>query len=165
MEWVVKSRSILATVLCVCSLSIAAEPMPSRLVGTWKITRVLPTRNVSCWDEKQAQALLGTRLEYRKSSMRWHDHEIPVLDVIARSITADEFIREGGHPPPTFKELGIRTARVTEVDLQHDDADITGASTEVPGDTVLLAAPNRIVVTACGVYYEAVRAANIKARH
>lgn len=137
--------------------SLTAAPMPARLAGAWTITRILPTGNVSCWDEKQAQALLGTRLEYRTGSMRWRDHEVPLLDIIIRSITADEFIQEGGHPPPTFKELGIRAPNVTEVDLQHEDADITGASTEVPGDTILLAAPNRIVVTACGVYYEATR--------
>jgi hypothetical protein len=33
------------------------------------------------------------------------------------------------------------------------------ASTAVPGDSVLLVGPNRIVVSACGVYYEATRAA------
>jgi hypothetical protein len=39
--------------------------------------------------------------------------------------------------------------------------DITGATTEVPGDSVLLAGPNRIVVSACGVYFEATRSAAV----
>jgi hypothetical protein len=46
---------------------------------------------------------------------------------------------------------------IREVDLQHEDADVTGATTEVPGDTVVLAGPGRIIVSACGVYYEATR--------
>ena len=55
-------------------------------------------------------------------------------------------------------ELGIKAESVTEIDLQHEDADITGATTEVPGDTIVIAGPSRIIVSACGVYYEAVRA-------
>jgi hypothetical protein len=62
-------------------------------------------------------------------------------------------------------ELGIRTEQVTEIDLQHEDADITGATTEVPGDTVVIAGPGRIVVSACGVFYEAVRAVGKAAGH
>ncbi len=158
-----KLHSLLALALSAAALN--AESMPARLVGYWTIKRILPTSNVSCWDQKQAEALLGTRIEYRRGSMRWSDKEIPILTVITRSVTANEFIQEGGHPPPTFKELGIRTPSITEIDLQHDDADVTGASTEVPGDTILIAGPNRIVVTACGVYYEAVRAASAKAHH
>jgi len=49
-----------------------------------------------------------------------------------------------------------------EVDMQHEDADITGATTEVPGDSVLLAGPSRIIVSACGVFFEARRAALTK---
>jgi hypothetical protein len=41
--------------------------------------------------------------------------------------------------------------------MQHDDADITGSTTEVPGDSVLIVSPNHIVVSACGLYYEAAR--------
>jgi hypothetical protein len=48
---------------------------------------------------------------------------------------------------------------VTEVDIQHEDSDVLPASTAVPGDSVLLAGPNRIVVSACGVYFEATRTA------
>ena len=54
---------------------------------------------------------------------------------------------------------GIQAKSVTEVKLQHEDMDITSASTEVPGDSVLVASPNRIVVSAYGVYLEATRGA------
>ena len=54
-------------------------------------------------------------------------------------------------------ELGIVSPSVTEIDLQHEDADITGATTEVPGDTILVAGAGRIVVSACGVFYSAIR--------
>ena len=45
------------------------------------------------------------------------------------------------------------------MNLQHEDMDITGATTEVPGDSVLVAGQGRIVVSACGVYMEARRLA------
>jgi hypothetical protein len=154
-----KIHSLLAAALCVSSVSIAAEPLPASLAGSWKITRVLPSTSAACWNASQAQPLLGSTLVYRDDSMRWRGGEVPLQDVLTRSVTAAEFRQENSTlgSPPEFAELGIHTQRVTEVDLQHDDADITGATTEVPGDTVLIVAPNKIVVSACGVFFEATR--------
>lgn len=139
-------------------VSLSAEPLPGRLQGTWRITRVLPTTNSACWGREQALPLVGSTLTYRGDSLRWRGGEVPLEDVTTRVVTDDEFQKEnGGATPASFAQLGIRSHSVTEVDLQHEDADITGATTEVPGDSVLLAAPNRIVVSACGVYFEATR--------
>lgn len=134
-------------------------PVPARLQGTWRITRVLPTRNVACWDEARARQLVGTTLVYRGRSMRWKGGEVSLQDAFTREVTAREFQQEssGSDGGVDFGQLGVRASAVTEVDLQHEDADVTGATTEVPGDTVLLAGPNRIVVSACRVYYEATR--------
>lgn len=143
-------------------LSLSAEPLPSRLQGTWHITRVLPTSNTGCWDRQQAEPLVGSNLTYRDNAMRWRGGSVPLEDVTTRNVTASEFAREnGGDGSVSFAQLGIHTQAVTEVDLQHEDMDITGASTEVPGDSVLLAGPNRIVVSACGVYFEATRGAGV----
>ncbi len=92
--------------------------------------------------------------------MRWRGGSVPLLGITTRTVTAAEFREEnrGTRGPANFGQIGIQAPSVTEVDLQHEDMDITAASTEVPGDSVLLAAPNRIVLSACGVYLEAVRA-------
>lgn len=145
------------------STTLPAESLPGRLQGTWRITRVLPTTNIMCWDSKQAQPLIGSTLTYRESALRWRGGEVPLADVTTRKITADEFSREnrGAESSASFRQLGIQAASVLEVDLQHEDMDITGATTEVPGDSVLLAGANRIVVSACGVFFEATRAAGV----
>jgi hypothetical protein len=41
--------------------------------------------------------------------------------------------------------------------MQHEDAAILPASTEVPGDSVMIVSPGRVIVSACGVYFEATR--------
>ena len=142
---------------------LSAEPLPARLQGTWRITRVLPTTNTACWDHTQAQPLVGSLLTYRADTLRWRGGAVPLDDITTRTVTDEQFRKEnsGADAPATFAQIGIRTRAVMEVDLQHEDMDITGASTEVPGDSVLLAGPNRIVVSACGVYFEATRAAGI----
>lgn len=153
-------RSTLTAFGLLLALPLAAEPLPSRLVGTWKITRVLPVRSTSaCWDDAQAQPLVGSSLVYRDDAMKWRGGEVPVQEVVTRSVSEQQFRKENSHlgQPPEFAQLGIRSSTVTEVDLQHEDAEITGTTTEVPGDSVLLVAPNRIVVSACGVYFEATR--------
>ena len=139
--------------------SLAAEPLPGRLQGTWRITRVLPTANTACWGHEQAQPLVGSTLTYSHDALRWRGGSVPTNDITTRTVTAAEFIKEnaGSEGSASFSQLGIHANAVLEVDLQHEDMDITGATTEVPGDSVLLAGPNRIVVSACGVFFEATR--------
>ena len=140
------------------AMTLGAEPLPSQLAGTWKITRILPTHNVSCWSTEQAQTLLGTTLSYSNTSMKWRDGEVAVEEISVRTTTEAEFRKESSLDEGTnFSQLGIRSTRVVEVDLQHEDADVTGGTTEIPGDTILIAGPNRIIVSACGVYFEALR--------
>ena len=141
------------------SFTLSAEPLPSRLQGTWRISRVLPTGNPACWGKEQAQPLLGSTLTYSDTAIRWRGGSVPLNDITSRILTDDQFQKE--NTAASFAQLGIRARTITEVDLQHDDMDITGATTEVPGDSVLLAAPNRIVVSACGVYFEATRTSNL----
>lgn len=155
-----KTTSILSAALLLSSTAtLPAEQLPSRLQGTWRIIKVLPTTNVACWEKGQAAPLLGSTLTYRDDSLRWRGGSVPLQEITTRTLTDDVFQKEnrGSDSPASFAQLGIRSRTVTEVDLQHEDADITGVTTEVPGDSVLLAGPNRIVVSACGVFFEATR--------
>jgi hypothetical protein len=137
----------------------AIEPLPVRLEGSWRITRVLPTTNDACWPKERAATLVGSTLVYHATSMSWKEGAVPVDAITSRTVTDAEFRKESsGSKPATFAQLGITTRSVTEVNMQHEDQDITGSSTEVPGDSILLAGPRRIVVSACGVYMEATKA-------
>ena len=138
----------------------AQERLPPEVVGPWRITRVLAGRPSACWTEKQVEPLVGSTLEYGQTAMRWRGGAVRLSGMTTRTVTPEEFARENaaGGVELTLPELGIRGRGVLEVDMQHDDADVTGSTTEVPGDAVLMAGPGRIVVSACGVYLEARRA-------
>ena len=139
-------------------LFAAANPqsMPTSIRGQWRIVKILPTAgNVACWEQAKAKTLVGTNLIYSPGRMVWRGGAIDIPEAITRTLSQRKFQDEY---KVDFAELGIHAASVTEVDLQHEDADITGATTEVPGDTIVLAGPNHIVVSACGVFYSAVRA-------
>lgn len=133
-----------------------AQQMPAALAGRWKIVKILPSHNVACWDEQRAGTLIGTTLRYMPGKLVWQGGEIAITEVFRRRISESKFAEENRTGLP---ELGIRTETVEEINLQHEDADFTGATTEVPGDSVLLAGAGRIVVSACGVFYSARRAA------
>jgi len=133
--------------------------LPRSLAGTWRITRILPTTNSGCWTRRDAEPLVGSTITYRPNSMHWRSGHIAVTDISLRDLTDKEFREEnpGTKSPADFAQLGIHARSVTEVDMQHEDSDVLPASTAVPGDSVLLAGPNRIVVSACGIYFEATR--------
>lgn len=155
----VTAGAVLAAASCLLAARGGGDTLPSALEGTWRIAKILPTTNTACWSREQAQPLVGSKLTYREEVMRWRGGDVPLQGVTTRTLTAAEFSKENGGTdhPASFSQLGIHMPRVTEVDMQHEDADITGATTEVPGDSVLLVGSNRIVISACGVYYEAVR--------
>lgn len=132
-----------------------AQAVPASVLGTWRIERILPTHNVGCWDNARARTLVGTTLTYTPHKLVFTGGEEPISETFTRTLSARKFQDEY---KLDLASLGIRAASISELDLQHEDADYTGSSTEVPGDTVLLAGPGRIVVSACGVYYSAVRA-------
>jgi hypothetical protein len=134
--------------------SAHAQAMPASITGSWRIVKILPTHNTQCWDAERAKTLVGSTLKYRQGAMTWQGGEVDIPEALSRDLSRRKFQDEY---KIDLGELGIHTESVTEIDLQHEDADITGATTEVPGDTVVLAGPGRIVVSACGVFYEAVR--------
>ena len=136
----------------------AQESMPAQMMGTWKIVRLLPTKNTGCWGG--AKSLVGSTLSYSPKAMRWQGGSVPLTGVITRTQTTETFQQENESAfgaSLTLADLKIMSPKVLEVDLQHEDADVTGATTEVPGDSVLLVGRNTIVVSACGTYFEATR--------
>jgi hypothetical protein len=138
-----------------------AQAMPASITGTWRIVKILPTHNPQCWDADRARTLLGTTLKYRSRAMTWQGGEVDIPEALSRELSRRKFQDEY---KVDLADLGIHTEPVTEIDLQHEDADITGATTEVPGDTIVLAGPGRIVVSAGGVFYEAVRVPRVAAK-
>ena len=155
-ESFLRIRILLAVLLLAAGhTALQAQSMPASITGSWRITKILPTHNAACWDKDQAAKLVGSNLRYQQGSMIWQGGLVEIPEALSRSLSRRKFQDEYN---VDLAELGIKAVEVTEIDLQHEDADITGATTEVPGDTVVLAAPGRIVVSACGVFYEAVRA-------
>src|SRR5665213_362785 len=61
----ITASALLFWMLAAAPASTSAQylgSLPRSLAGTWRITRVLPTTNSSCWTRQQAQPLLGTTL-------------------------------------------------------------------------------------------------------
>lgn len=151
---------LLPYALC-CGVLCAQGRLPVQVAGTWRITHVLAVSHGACWTEREAGPLLGSILRYDARAMRWQGGEVALTGVVTHLVDSNDLKAEsavtGTGQAPELGALGIRSRRVLEVNLQHADADITGGTTEVPGDTVLVAGRGRIVVSACGVYLEAVR--------
>ena len=134
-----------------------AQSIPTLIVGRWRIQKILPTHNPQCWDEDEAKALIGNTLTYQAHAMTWRGGTEPISYALSRTQNRSSFMEEYKVDLP---ELGITAQSVEEIDLQHEDADVTGATTEIPGDTILVAGRGRIVVSACGVFYSAIRVAD-----
>ena len=149
------SRKTILLGLVFAASMLHAQAVPESISGVWRIAKILPTMNTQCWDAERARTLVGTMLRYKPHVLGWVGGDVPVTEALSRTLSLRKFQDEY---KVDLASLGIRAGSVTEIDLQHEDADITGATTEVPGDTVLLAGPGRIVVSACGVFYSAVRA-------
>ena len=139
-----------------------AQQVPPELVGKWAIEREIPTSTISCWDDKQARAILGTQIEYTAHSFAWNHRHFDHPTVKVALVSADEFHNRRSAPSGngsqvSFRQLGISTPRVKQVTIEHSPADIRGATTEIPGDEVWIKNRNGIVLSVCNVYFEAKR--------
>lgn len=139
-----------------------AQNIPQELVGKWVIQRELPTRTISCWGEKEAKAIIGSEIEYTTDSFRWKRVVVKHPTVEVHVVRAEQFERENSSPSVngsqvSFRQLGINAPETKQVSIEHPPAEITKATTEIPGDLLLLKNRNTIVFSVCNVYFEAKR--------
>jgi hypothetical protein len=139
-----------------------AQNIPQELVGKWVIQRELPTRTISCWGKKESKAIIGTEIEYTNDSLRWKRVMVkhPIVEV--NVVSAEQFERDNSSPSVngsqvSFRQLGINVSGTKQVSIEHPPAAITKATTEVPGDLVLMKNRNTIIFSVCNVYFEAKR--------
>ena len=140
----------------------AAQNIPKELVGKWVIQRELPTRTISCWGEKEAKAIIGSEIEYTSDSFRWKHVVVKHPTVEVQVVSAEQFERENSSPSVngsqvSFRQLGINGPESKQVTFDHLPAEITKATTEIPGDALLFKNRNTIVFSVCNVYFEAKR--------
>ena len=141
---------------------LAAQNIPQELVGKWVIQREPPTRTTSCWGEKEAKAIIGTEIEYTAESFRWKHIVVKNPTVSIKAVSAEQFERENSSPSVhgsqvSLRQLGMNAPEMKQVSINHAPAEITGATTEIPGDEVLLKNRNALVFSVCNVYFEAKR--------
>jgi hypothetical protein len=77
-------------------------------------------------------------------------------------VTADQFSLENSSPSSngsqvSFHQLGIVAAKALEISIHHEPANITKATVEIPGDSVLVKNSNTIIFSVCNTYFEATR--------
>jgi endoglucanase len=140
------------------------QTIPKELWGKWVVRREVPTTTISCWGEKEVKTLIGTEVEYAPGFFRWHKWvtKNPAAEITI--VTAEQFHDENSgmgtnSSQVTFQQLGIKADRATQVVFQHPAANITGATTEIPGDHVLIKDENTIIFSVCSAYFEAERSA------
>jgi hypothetical protein len=139
-----------------------AQTIPSTIKGKWIIQRELPTRTISCWGDADAKKIIGTQIEYSDKIFRWGRVVTNNPTAEARMVTASQFNKENSSPSSNgsqvdFRQLGIFAKQALEISIHHDPAEITGATVEIPGDSLLVKNSNTIVFSVCNLYFEAKR--------
>jgi len=139
-----------------------AQEIPQVLQGRWRVARIIPTSTISCWGYAEARTLIGTEIDYQANAFRWKDFSASHPGVAASTLSAEQFHQEysgrgAADSQVSFAELGIRGPTILRITLTHPDANITGATVEIPGDEVFIKNRNTIVFSVCNVYFEAHR--------
>jgi hypothetical protein len=128
------------------------------------VRRELPATTISCWGESEARKLIGTELEYSAEVFRWKDVLTKHPSAETKVVSAEQFHADNSgmgtnSSQVTFAQLGIRRKQATAVSIQHPETSIGGATTEIPGDNILVKDRDTIVFSVCNVYFEAKRVA------
>jgi hypothetical protein len=139
-----------------------AQTVPKELWGKWVVRRAMSTTTISCWGDEDAKKLIGTEVEYSPDFFRWQKIVTKNPTAEVKTISAKQFHDENSgqgtnNSQVTMGQLGIKADKVKEVVIQHPAANITGATTEIPGDDILVKHKNTIVFSVCSFYFEAER--------
>ena len=158
-------RVLYLTIVCLGFKCIAsAQFVPSILWGKWIVQRELPTRTIACWGDREAEALIGTELEYSSGVFRWRqtvtNNPVTETTTVTSLRFQDENSGRGTNSSQvTFDQLGIKERQAVRIVIRHPPASITGATIEIPGDRVLVKDQDTIVFSVCNIYFEARRSA------
>jgi len=136
--------------------------MPEAIVGTWVVSREIPTKTDSCWNKENTRKLIKTELQYSDKIFRWEKTTIENPLVEVRTVTAQEFHDENSGAGPhgaeiSLPELGINNDSVTEIAIKHPPGHLFTETIEIPGDDVIVKDAGTIVFAVCNVYFEAKR--------
>ena len=114
---------------------LPAQPVPKDIWAHWIITRQLPSHHNLVLGRSRSAKILA----YSAQSFRWKNIHTKNPTATTRTLAAQQFHDEnsGGGSNSTFAQLAIKTEQVLEIKISHPDASITGATSEIPGDTVL----------------------------
>ena len=158
-----------------CALTLSGRPparaqkadIPPDLVGVWVIRKTLPTTTIVTMDEAQAQAIVGTEIEYTRESFRWKSLSVSRPFVNTYLVDSSDFTESnsgtgsGAASHVTFEDIGIRGGRARCVSIYHQypDRDMPSdhCGVQIPGDAVLFKNPHTIVFDLCGWWFEAYR--------
>ena len=138
------------------------QTIPEQIWGKWVVTRQIPTTTISCWGAAEAKTLLGTEIEYSPEVFRWKDVVTTQPVAEARIVNAEQFHDDNSSKGAnssqiTFRQLGIKANQAMLISIHHPPAEITGGTSEIPGDEVLVKNKGTIVFAACNLYFEAKR--------
>jgi hypothetical protein len=132
------SSKWLVLLLALQPAATVVHEIPAQLQGDWVITRVIPTRTVSCWGQREANSFVGTTVHYGVDSLHWKRYLAWNVAVTTRNWTREQFQQEyyggTGNSQLDFVQLGVKSRTATVVRIQHDAANLTGGTTEIPGD-------------------------------
>ncbi|BBO62579.1 TPA: hypothetical protein ACGCBI_003970 [Serratia marcescens] len=164
------SKALLPLVVlaCVSATQVrAAEsdtgPIPKQLLGNWRVNKIVPTQTTGCWDQQQAQSLIGGKISYKADAFSWNDTALKSEGATVSTVEAQEFVEDnaGSSSYIDFPMLGISTPSVERVAIQHADTVIKGITDQgtdgVPGDNVLVKDANTLILSLCNVWFEAQR--------
>jgi hypothetical protein len=158
----VKSMLYMTVMVLGLLRTTSAQTIPKELWGKWIVRREVPTTTISCWGEEDAKTLIGTEIEYSAVLFRWQ--RVVTKDPIAEITTvgAEQFHDENSGKGTncsqvTFRQLGLKADKVSQIVIQHPAASISGATVEIPGDSVLIKGKNTIIFSVCNLYFEAER--------
>lgn len=145
--------------------SASLAPIPSQLLGQWRVTKTLPTQADACWDRQQIDSVLNTQISYQRDGFSWNNQQRRSLGVVSSTVEEQEFVEDNSEadsdtPAVDFAMLGIIAPAVERIAIMHtakDSASNTPDADEFPGATVLIKNPDTLIFSLCNVYFEAQR--------
>lgn len=120
--------------------------------GTWVIHSIITWGPVSCYDDKQAKDILGSKLVYSKDIFKFNKNKLNTPYYKKEVLNNNDFYIMYKIP---LSKLGIKTSKTTVINIYEDKEYLnTWNST---GSTLIRLDKNTLIILDNGVYFKAIR--------
>lgn len=122
--------------------------------GTWVLTSLYKTSNITGIDGTQQQRLLASRISYSSKELTACAQSVSIVSLDVHRLSAKDFFAQAY---VRLDEVGVKDPTITEIIINRNESGNCFGTYTLPGENVYIRNNNELLINFEGAFYRAIR--------